>query len=75
MDDRQIEDTIRDNVALSRLWILPDEIDVEVAGGVVTLRGLVADRLLARILAREIGAVAGVIGLVDRLVWQDALVA
>jgi len=75
MHDRQIEDTIRDDVALSRLWILPEEIDVEVAGGVVTLRGLVADRLMARTLAREIGEVVGVIDIVDRLVWQDALVA
>jgi osmotically-inducible protein OsmY len=75
MHDRQIEDTIRDDVALSRLWILPEEIDVEVAAGVVTLRGLVADRLTARTLARETGEVAGVVDIVDRLVWQDALAA
>ena len=73
--DRELEDTIRYDIALGSLWILPDEITVDASGGVVTLRGTVADRLTASILARMSRELDGVLAVVDRLSWRDEVAA
>ena len=73
--DRELEDTIRYDIALGSLWILPDEITVDASGGVVTLRGTVADRLTANILARMSRELDGVLAVVDKLSWRDEVAA
>jgi CBS domain-containing protein len=59
--DTEIEDDIRREVILHLLWMSPDDIDVEVRGGMVKLRGEVETRLLAELLPEEIQRVPGVV--------------
>ena len=75
MTDGQLADTIVEDVVHRRFWILPEEVDVEVNDGVVTLRGWVPNRLVARALARMSRDVAGVTGVVSELWWSDPLMA
>lgn len=75
MTDRQLEERIRHDVALSRLWILPGEIEIRVRHGIATLRGQVADRLAARVLERVTRQVAGIRAVVDELSWPEGRVA
>ena len=65
--DAEIENDIRREVMLHLLWMSPDEIDVEVRGGEVTLSGEVETELLAKLLFEEIERVPGVIGVRSKL--------
>jgi len=65
--DAEIEHDIRREVMLHSLWMSPSEIDVEVRGGEVTLRGEVETELLAELLPQEIQRVPGVIGIHSEL--------
>lgn len=69
--DAEIEDDIRREVMLHLLWMSPDEIDIEVRGGEVTLRGEVETELLARLLPEEIERVPGVVGVRSKLTATD----
>jgi osmotically-inducible protein OsmY len=74
MTDRQLANSVED-VVHRRFWILPDEVDVEVTDGVVTLRGWVPNRLVARALARMSRDVVGVNAVVSELSWSDPIMA
>ena len=62
--DADVEQELRDELA-------EEGVDVEVAAGEVTLRGVVGSRAVARELERRAARVAGVGGVTSKLMWPD----
>ena len=62
--DADVEQELRQELA-------EEGVDVEVAGGEVTLRGVVGSRAVARELERRTARVVGVAGVTSRLMWPD----
>jgi len=69
MSDTDITDKVR-TIALSSLWILPNEVEVIARNGAVTLGGTVADRLTEQILVRMTGEIDGVVEVVSQLIHR-----
>ena len=59
--DEQIERDIREEVLLQELWLDPNEFEITVSGGEVTLSGPVISDSEHYLLARRIGLVPGVV--------------
>jgi len=68
--DPQIRDEVVDEVVRRIMLIDPVAVEVDVTGGVVTLRGTVDRRTTAAITARLTAAVPGVVSVVDQLGWD-----
>jgi CBS domain-containing protein len=68
--DDQILEEIQQGVLRKTLWIDPKQIDIQVAAGVVRLRGQVDRRSTAMLVAHLSGAVAGVSEVQDELSWE-----
>jgi BON domain len=60
--DTAIKRDVQHEVMLQCLWMSPDEVDVEVRGDEVTLRGRVDTEFLADVLPQEVRRVPGVVG-------------
>jgi len=65
--DAEIEEDIRQEVLLHSLSMSPDELDIEVDGGEITLRGEVDAEFLAELLPPEIQRVPGVVAVRSEL--------
>jgi CBS domain-containing protein len=65
--DAEIEHDVRLEVVLRTVLIPPDEIDVQVRGGEVTLRGEVDTGFPAELLLQEVGRVPGVVAVRSQL--------
>jgi CBS domain-containing protein len=59
--DAELEREIRDDVIVGSLWISPNDIDVRVKDGEVTLSGTVEAPLVAEVLPQEVERVPGVV--------------
>lgn len=68
--DAEIERDIRQEVLLHSFWLAPDDIEVQVRGGQVTLRGRAETELLAQLLPQEVQRVPGVVGVHSELTTQ-----
>ena len=68
--DESIAREVREEVLLGTLAIDPAEVEIGVEDGVVRLEGRLKTRSLARIAARLVGAVEGVVGVDDQLTWR-----
>lgn len=68
--DDAILHAIRDDVIRRRLWMDPDQLQIEVAEGMVRLSGSVDRRSTAGLLEKLIGVVDGVDGVESRLTWD-----
>lgn len=66
MDDGEIRDNVKENL-FQDTWIDPERIDVDVAGGVVTLEGEVRDFMEARYAWDDAWESAGVRGVINNL--------
>jgi hypothetical protein len=66
LDDDEIEQAVRQNLHLDN-WIDADRIEVEVSGGVVTLRGEVDDYMQARYAWDDTWETGGVRGVLNQL--------
>ncbi|MER3410401.1 MAG: hypothetical protein C4305_05890 [Thermoleophilia bacterium] len=69
--DEEIAREIREDVVFRTLWIPPEQVEVEVEKGVVTLRGHVENRSDAELLAKFVQRVPGVIAVESSLTWED----
>jgi CBS-domain-containing membrane protein len=68
--DPDIRDDVVDDVLRGGLLVDPMAVEVDVADGVVTLRGRVDRRTTAAIAVRLTAGVPGVIDVVDQLTWE-----
>lgn len=68
--DREIEQSIREDVFLRTLWHSPDEIAIDVSGGEVILRGAVDSETQADAIQRFTSRVPGVVAVDSYLTWQ-----
>lgn len=68
--DDEIAREIRQDVLLRVLWIDPDELDIRVHDGEVTLSGTVETRTAAEVVDAYVRRVPGVVGVRSSLVWQ-----
>lgn len=69
-DDAAIAREIADDVLLRTLWICPGDVDIAVAGGVVTLEGRVESHTIADIVATYVRRVPGVVSVHSHLEWE-----
>ena len=69
--DDVIEDEIREDLIRRVLFIDPDEIQVDVSNGVVTLSGEMATRGEASMLEELTNRLDGVLGVESNLTWAD----
>lgn len=69
--DEEIAREIREDVVFRTLWIPPEQVEVEVERGVVTLRGHVENQSDAELLPGFVQRVPGVIAVESRLTWED----
>ncbi|MGW5419400.1 CBS domain-containing protein [Streptomyces sp. NPDC003943] len=69
--DRAIQEEIVEDVLTRTLRLSPSAVNVEVADGVVTLSGVLPRRGLMPVVMRLCGSVDGVVGVVDRLRYDD----
>jgi CBS domain-containing protein len=67
--DEEIADEIRSDVLLATLWIDPDDVEVLVRDGVVTLRGTLESKTIAGIVAAYVRRVPGVVDVRSWLAW------
>lgn len=67
--DEQLAEQIRRDVLVRDLWIDPEQVTVEVADGVVTLGGRVDRRSTARMVARMVEMVPGVVAVNAEIAW------
>ncbi|MFP8904732.1 CBS domain-containing protein [Streptomyces atacamensis] len=67
--DADIREDITDGVLKHTLWVDPSQVDV--GDGVVELRGRVDRRTTAAFAVRLAEQVPGVVGVVDRLAWDE----
>lgn len=67
--DRELRAALIDGV-LHSLWLDPSIVDIEVAGGVVTLSGQVDRRSTAAVVAAFVSGTPGVVDIVDRLTFD-----
>jgi osmotically-inducible protein OsmY len=68
--DEEIAREIKDDVLLSTLWISPETLTVNVADGVVSIRGHVDSRTLSELVVGYIRRVPGVVDVQAELDWQ-----
>ena len=68
--DDAILRAIRDDVIKRRLWLDPDQLQIEVVEGIVHLSGSVDRRSTATLIEKLIGLVEGVDGVDSRLTWD-----
>jgi len=68
--DSEIAQEIRDDVALRSLWISPEQLEITVERGVVTLSGRVETRDDAELLPRLARRVPGVVSVESTLTWE-----
>jgi CBS domain-containing protein len=68
--DEEIEREIADDVLLSALWVDPDDVDVLVEDGVVSLAGTVETRTIAEIICSYVRRVPGVVTVHSDLEWK-----
>jgi CBS domain-containing protein len=68
--DEEIRRTVEQEVLLNTLWLAPQNIDVSVRNGVVTLAGELERRSEKSVALRTTGRVDGVVGVVDRLTYR-----
>jgi CBS domain-containing protein len=68
--DREIEDTVRDEILRHTMWLDPADFEVESREGLVRIGGRVDRRSTARIITKLVGLVDGVAGVDGRLSWQ-----
>ena len=69
--DEEIAREIREDVVFRTLWIPPEQVEVAVERGVVTLRGHVENRSDAELLPSFVQRVPGVIAVESYLTWED----
>ncbi|MFH9728466.1 BON domain-containing protein [Streptomyces sp. NPDC017254] len=69
--DRAIQEEIVEDVVTHTLRLSPSALSVEVDDGRVTLSGTVRHRSLVPVLLRLCNSVDGVVGVVDRLRYED----
>ena len=68
--DEELARVIAEEVVRDTMWIEPESLGIEVHQGIVRLSGTVDRRSTARILARLIARVDGVVRVDDQLAWQ-----
>jgi CBS domain-containing protein len=68
--DEVIESEIREDVILRALWIAPEQINVKVERGEVTLTGQVESEAEAELVPRFVQQVPGVVTVVSKLSWS-----
>lgn len=68
--DEELRRRVQQDVLHDTMWMAPDEIEVGVAEGIVTLAGTVDRRSTATIVERLVGQVEGVVGVASRLAWE-----
>lgn len=68
--DEEIEREIREDVIMHTLWITPEELTINVEGGVVTIAGEVEMRSDAELLPEFIRRVVGVVHVEPRLTYR-----
>lgn len=68
--DAEILREICDEVIVHTLWISPDQVDVKVAKGEVTLSGRLETKTNAQLLPRFVERVPGVVSVTSSLTWQ-----
>ncbi|HEX7171766.1 MAG TPA: CBS domain-containing protein [Candidatus Limnocylindria bacterium] len=68
--DDAILRAIRDDVIKRRMWLDPDQLQIEVGEGLVHVSGSVDRRSTAALLVKLIGLVDGVDGVESRLTWD-----
>jgi len=69
--DEEIAREIREDVIFRTLWIPPEQVEVEVEKGAVTLRGHVENRSDAELLPSFVQRVPGVVSVDTQLTWED----
>ena len=69
--DAEIEREIRDDVFRRTLWLEPDTIQIEVAGGEVRLSGEVETRSDAELIPTFVQRVPGVVSVLSKVRWRD----
>ncbi|WP_137991136.1 CBS domain-containing protein [Streptomyces vilmorinianum] len=69
--DRAIQEEIVEDVVTQTLGLSPSALSVEVTDGRVTLSGTVRRRSLVPVILRLCNSVDGVVGVVDRLQYED----
>jgi CBS domain-containing protein len=67
--DEQLAETIRADVLLGALWIDPEQFAVDVADGVVTIRGSVDRRSTAAMITQMVEMVPGVVAVNADVAW------
>lgn len=69
--DRAIQEEIVEDVVTHTLGLSPAALSVEVVDGRVILSGTVSRRSLVPVLLRLCNSVDGVVGVIDRLTYED----
>jgi len=69
--DAELTNEIRDGVLLKALWIPPENVQVVVEDGVVTLTGAVENRATAQMLPDFVQRVPGVVAVRSEVTWED----
>ena len=69
--DEEIRREVREDVLLHTMWIDPETVGVAVERGVVRLSGVVDRRSVKGILAKLVRGVDGVVGVEDRLTFEE----
>jgi CBS domain-containing protein len=69
--DDQLAGEIREDVLLRALWIPPGNVEVAVADGIVTLKGVVENRPTAELLPELVQRVPGVVAVRSDVTWED----
>ncbi len=70
VSDDELQRRVQHDVLDETMWMEPDEVDVGVHDGVVSLAGTVDRRSTATILERLVGQVDGVVGVASALGWE-----
>ncbi len=70
VSDDELQRRVQHDVMQETMWMGPDEVEVGVHDGVVTLAGTVDRRSTATILERLVGQVDGVVGVASGLGWE-----
>ncbi len=68
--DEEIEREIREEVVVRTFWMSPEDVEIMVLDGVVTLRGTLDTHTLAELLPRFAQAVPGVVTVDAELGWR-----
>jgi CBS domain-containing protein len=68
--DSQIRDEVVEGLIVKTLWMDPNNLEVQVANGVVDLSGEVDRKSDIRVLCNMIGGLDGVVGVVERLCYR-----